>query len=307
MMNNIIEIKSKKSKALINLSRGANCISFVCDELGADVLRTPDYDNLDNPYLYGMPIIFPANRISEGKFEFGGQLYSFPINEPATGCHLHGVLHETEFKLEEQIESSVKCCLSFNARDGFQHDFDVVITYEITDYSLKHTTQIINKSALEMPCFLGFHTTFNLPFVEDSCAENCRVYAELGDEIERNMANYLPTGVILSPDDITKSFADGSFKPYENILSRHYKASGNGAIELYDVQKQVKIIYKNDNKYNFRLFYNGGAKDFICLEPMNCMANCANSPFDRKYAGFSYIKPYETETFNSEIIISRMN
>ncbi len=307
MMNNIIEIKSKKSKALVNLSRGANCISFVCDELCADVLRTPDYDNLDNPYLYGLPIIFPANRISGGKFEFGGRLYSFPINEPATGCHLHGVLHETEFKLEKQTENSVKCRLSVNARDGFPHNFDVVITYEITEYSLKQTTEIVNKSSLEMPCFLGFHTTFKLPFVKGSKAENCRVYAELGDEIERNMTNYLPTGVVLPSDEITKNFADGSFKPYENTLSRHYKAGGGGAIELYDVERQVKITYKNDEKFTFRLLYNGGAKDFICLEPMNCMANCANSPFDREYADFSYIKPYETETFNSEIIISRMN
>ena len=307
MMNNTVEIKSKKSKALINLSRGANCISFVCDELGADVLRTPDYENLDNPFLYGLPIIFPANRISGGKFEFGGRLYSFPINEPATGCHLHGVLHETEFKLENQTESSVKCRLSVNAHDGFPHDYDVVITYEITDFSLKHTTEIQNKSSLEMPCFLGFHTTFNLPFVKGSCAENCRVYAELGDEIERNMSNYLPTGVVLLPDEITKSFADGSFKPYENILSRHYKAGGNGAVQIFDVEKQIKITYKNDEKYNFRLLYNGGAKDFICLEPMNCMANCANSPFDREYAGFSVIKPNETEIFYSEIIISRMN
>ena len=307
MMNNIVEIKSKKSKALINLSRGANCISFVCDELGADVLRTPDYENLDNPFLYGLPIIFPANRISGGKFELGGRLYSFPVNEPATGCHLHGVLHETEFKLENQTESSVKCRLSVNARDGFPHDFDVVITYEITDFLLKLTTEIVNKSDLEMPCFLGFHTTFNLPFVKGSKAENCRVYAELGDEIERNMTNYLPTGVVLSPDEITKSFVCGNFKPCVNTLSRHYKAGRDGAIELYDVEKQVKITYKNDEKFTFRLLYNGGAKDFICLEPMNCMANCANSPFDREYAGFSYIKPYETETFNSEIIISRMN
>ena len=307
MMNNIVEIKSKKSKALINLSRGANCISFVCDELGADVLRTPDYENLDNPFLYGLPIIFPANRISGGKYEFGGRIYSFPINEPATGCHLHGVLHETEFIIEEQKENCVKCRLCVNACDGFPHDFDVVITYEITDYSLKHTTQIINKSALEMPCFLGFHTTFNLPFVKGSKAESCRVYAELGDEIERNMTNYLPTGVVLPSDEITKSFSDGSFKPCVNTLSRHYKAGRDGAIELYDIDKQVKITYKNDEKYNFRLFYNGGAKEFICLEPMNCMANCANSPFDREYAGFSVIKPNETEIFYSEIIISRMN
>ena len=68
----IIELKSNNYRAKINLSRGANCISLKNTEYNGDILREPDYDNLDNPYLYGMPILFPPNRISGGKFEFEG-------------------------------------------------------------------------------------------------------------------------------------------------------------------------------------------------------------------------------------------
>ena len=77
---NIFEIKNTKYTAKINLSRGGNCISLYNAEWGAHILREPDYTNLDNPFLYGMPILFPVNRISGGKFLFEGREYHFPVN-----------------------------------------------------------------------------------------------------------------------------------------------------------------------------------------------------------------------------------
>ena len=52
MMEKIIELKSGYNIAKINLSRGANLISLINTKYNADILRIPDYDNLDNPYLY---------------------------------------------------------------------------------------------------------------------------------------------------------------------------------------------------------------------------------------------------------------
>jgi len=61
----IIELKSGAYSAKINLSRGANCISLRNEKYNAMLLREPDYSReLDNPYLYGMPILFPVNRIA---------------------------------------------------------------------------------------------------------------------------------------------------------------------------------------------------------------------------------------------------
>ena len=98
----IITIKSGGYEAKINASRGANCISLTYPEKGVSVLREPDYSApLDNPYLYGMPVLFPQNRISGGKFEFEGRVYDFGINEPNTGCFIHGTLHEKPFEVVE--------------------------------------------------------------------------------------------------------------------------------------------------------------------------------------------------------------
>ena len=108
-MDKIIEIRAGDYRAKINCSRGGNCISLRNVRLGAQILREPKDGTLDNPYLYGMPVLFPVNRISGGRFTFEGRRYRFPINEQATGCHLHGLLHEMPFVVAERGENFVKC------------------------------------------------------------------------------------------------------------------------------------------------------------------------------------------------------
>jgi galactose mutarotase-like enzyme len=69
-MDKKIYIRGGGYRAAIDPLRGANCISL-SHESGASLLREPPKDGiLDNPYLYGMPILFPVNRISGGSFEF---------------------------------------------------------------------------------------------------------------------------------------------------------------------------------------------------------------------------------------------
>ena len=80
-MENIKEIRYKDYSAKINISRGANCIELKNSKYIASILRKPDYTKeLDTPYLYGMPVLFPVNRISGGKFEFEKREYKV-VNE----------------------------------------------------------------------------------------------------------------------------------------------------------------------------------------------------------------------------------
>ena len=70
---------------------------------------------------------------------------------------------------------------------------------------------------------------------------------------------------------------------------------------IYDKGKNLSLVYENDEKFGFRLIFGRGG--YICLEPQNCLANCANSPLDRKEAGFDYIKPGEVKEYHSKIYI----
>ncbi len=290
--------------ARINLSRGANCIALTHSTYGADILRQPNYEALDNPYLYGMPILFPVNRISGGSFSFDGRTYRFPVNESKTGCALHGSLHESAFDVTEQSENHITCLYSSPQTKDFPHEFEVELAYTLTESTLKQRTTVRNRSDTNMPVFLGFHTTFNVPFVKGGNAEDVRILAELGDFFERD-ENYLPTGTILPEDTVTEAFRRGGYIPNEK-LSRHYKANGKGALSLADMRHGIKLEYRNSENLPFRLIYSEGS-GFICLEPQTCLANAANSPFDRDFAGFAYLAPQSESHYFSEIKIIKLS
>lgn len=304
---NIIEIKSNTYTAKINLSRGGNCISLYNVEHDAHILREPDYTNLDSPFLYGMPILFPVNRISGGRFIFEGREYRFPVNEPGTGCHLHGTLHQEPFLLESQTENSICCSYrSYGQYQTFPHDFEIKLEYHVTEEGLFHTTTITNLSDTNMPCLFGFHTTFALPFSKGTQPEQILLKAEVSEEIERNMANYLPTGKLLPVDDTTSALRNGTFQPLKNKISRHYHCdAGQTTMVLYDRDKHLSVIYENDEKFDYRLIYNGEADGFICLEPQNAFVNALNTALPEGLKGFDFVKPGESKVYHSKITLQK--
>ena len=288
-------IESNDFIAKINVSRGGNCISLRNEKQGLRILREPDYEKrLDNPYLYGMPILLPVNRISGGRFEFEGRVYEFPINEPKTNCFLHGTLHETEFQVVEKEKNRI--LLSYVAEKNeyhhFPHKFEIRMEYLLSESGMIHKTEIKNLSGENMPVLLGFHTTFQLPFMEGGRTEDLLVKVECEDEFERNMSNYLPTGKIVSHDDVTKRLAEGSFVPTQR-LSRHYRVGESGVMSISDSRTGMSVVYQSDSKLRYRLIYGEGSS-FICLEPQNCLANCPNAPFEREQSGFTYLEPLQS-------------
>ena len=306
---NIYEIKKGAYSAEINLSRGANCISLRNSKYDACILREPDYSApLDNPYIYGMPILFPANRISGGKFMFEGREYTFPINDPNTGCHVHGMIHEQEFQVVSGGKDYVICSYQATREEAYfgrQNKFEIKISYYLTDDGLVQKTKIKNLSLQNMPIMIGFHTTFQIPFMENQNTEDLRVLADVSDLIDRDKNTYLPTGNICKPDDLTWKLRRGEVSPLSEQISRHYKAQGEKRMEIRDIAKGICVQYENSTNYEFRLLYNGQADEYICLEPQNCLVNCMNEAFDKDYAGFRFLKPDEEITFVSRIGIER--
>ena len=291
--------------AVIDTAGGANCISLRHVGMGARILRECEGEK-DNPYLYGMPILFPANRISGGAFPFDGRTYRFPVNEGGTGCHLHGFLHKTAAEILVRKENALRVRIPSPYPD-FPHDFSVDIAYTLSKEGLLQEVTVHNRSDERMPAMLAFHTTFALPFLTGSRAEDITVLAEVGDEIERNMENYLPTGRILPKDHVTRAFLSGTFSPTEHAISRHYRAAGKGQISLTDNARSVRLVYENDAAYPFRLFYNGGAKDFLCLEPMTSLANAPNAPFPAEETGLVIIPPHSAKTYVSRIYLEELS
>lgn len=179
----------------------------------------------------------------------------------------------------------------------FPHEFRFEVEYQLSKNGLAQTIKITNLSNLNMPNLLGMHTTFNVPFLKNSTAADVQVRADVSLEIERDRRTYLPTGRILKDDLITEKIQKGIWRPLSNKISRHYKAIDQGRIEMYDNREKVTLVYEIDKKFGWRLFYNGNADSYICLEPMNCMVNCQNVHMDSEYTKYDSIPPHSSREY----------
>ena len=151
-----------------------------------------------------------------------------------------------------------------------------------------------------MPVFLGFHTTFQTCFASKSLPDNIRVFADITEEFERNMAvNYLPTGVKPPFDSVSEALSKGEYRPFDGKASRHYR--GRGLMTVTDVRQGLRLVYENDEAYGFRLIFNGGDEGYICLEPQTCLANCQNAPFPRSETGFDWVEAGKSKIYRSRI------
>ena len=292
----LVTLKGGGYSAVINLSRGANCVSLRKRGLDAPILREPDYEaGIDNPYLYGMPLLFPVNRIDGGEFSLGGRKYSFGINEEKTGCYLHGVIHEHEFTEVAKTESSITAELisaEGEIYEGFPHAFRIRLSYSLSEDGLTVICRVRNDSDTPMPSLIGYHTTFNARL-----DGNIRIRVPIKDGFERSRERYLPTGK-MKKDSVWERLDEGSFSPLSEPISKHYLASEGNITITGD---GGSVVYENCEALSYRLIYNGKADEYICLEPQNCLINGVNKSFSLYDKLCDMIPPHEHLEYTSKI------
>lgn len=200
-----VEFTKRDYTALLVPSVGANLVRLAHTRLGVEVLRTPserEHDEfLRRPHVYGVPILFPPNRIADGRFRFDGREYRFPITRPEENNYHHGILKSQSFAVSKAVETPDEVlietrCYSNAASDAiyrdFPHAFKCKITYRLSAEGLEQEVMFGNKSDLPMPVGVGFHTPLNVPFAGGDAADY-RLRMAVGERFELNGRN-LPTG-----------------------------------------------------------------------------------------------------------------
>ncbi len=304
-MSSLITIRSKggEYEAKIQPTRGANCLCFKHIPSGISALRTYDpeaVEELDNPFLYGTPLLFPPNRIKGGKFTYDGREYALPVNEEATGCFLHGTLHETPFEVIEATDSSVLC--RYKATESapyltYPHAFTLDVKYEICEKGLKQTVSITNNSKLKMPVGLAFHTTFALPFIEGGDVKNIKMTLPVGEEYDRDMTDFSMTWEKVCDKEFHKKLGNGDIVPAEHFISRHFSRPRGAALRLTDTESGYSVVYDADESFKYWMVYNGGNEDFLCVEPQTWINSAPHAPAKMGDVNIIGIEAGETKEF----------
>ena len=257
---------------------GMNMVSLRYD--GQPILREAgEMQRLaESPFLYGIPLLFPANRTAGGQFTFGGTTYHLPINEPAFQNHLHGLMYDAPFAVIFATESQVTAVYE-NGGERYPFPFRMVMNDALKSDGMTRTLFLTNTGDTPMAYTLAFHTAFAEPNVFS---------AEIGSRHERS-ATFVPTGNTEEMTETEMCYRTG-ICPRGIAISGYYSAAGTSAL-LDDT------VFDMSPNFDQRVLFNGGGQQgFLCVEPQAGMVNGLNMP-----SGHKVLLPGTTETYTVTI------
>ena len=199
-----VEFSKGEYTALLIPEMGANLVRLANTRLGAEILRTPGPGEIETfrsrPQVFGLPILFPPNRIADGRYVFEGRTYQYPITIERERNYHHGVLKSEAFLVSKARETDrevmIECRYYANAGNDavyrdFPHEFKCKIVYRLTAGGLEQEVMFANRSKEPMPVGVGFHTPMRIPFAGGAAGDYV-MRAAIGEQVELSGRNIPP-------------------------------------------------------------------------------------------------------------------
>lgn len=242
----------------------------------------------EKPTNYGLPILFPPNRLDGGRFTVGGRTYQFPLNEPERGNSLHGFLHQRPWKLVSHTDSEAVMAFDIgpDADEAGREVYDlfpvtarVELTYRLSDEGLFQKVRVENRGEEAMPLGLGFHSSFEID-------PQSRIQLSAGERVMLN-DRMLPTGKVRELNQEEEALRGEGMDPLRRLMDDHYTAKPlkedeepwhSARISRFLPEgKNVTVRYRVNRFYRHWMVWNGFLDGhFICLEPQNWRVNAPN-------------------------------
>ncbi|MDE5579658.1 MAG: aldose 1-epimerase [Alistipes sp.] len=305
-----VEFTKGDYTALLVPSVGANLVRLANTRLGVEILRTPTADEVETfrsrPQIFGLPILFPPNRIEDGRYTFDGRTYRYPITIEKEHNYHHGILKSQPFAVSKAVETEkevlIECRYYCNAANDaiyrdFPHEFKCKIVYRLSGDGLEQEVVFSNRSRTPMPVGVGFHTPLRIPFADGTDADYVMRVA-VGEQVELSDRN-LPTGRKLPLSDKFAKLRDGGLRvtgcePIEaGFTLREIEVDGRpfrGTL-VENLRTGVRTFYEVDSQTTYwTIWNNGGQVPYCCPEPQSWTTNAPNAA-DPQAAGFRSVAP----------------
>jgi len=213
-----------------------NEIKIKIDSFGAELKSLISLDeNIEylwqaNPKFWNRssPILFPiVGKLLDNTYIYENKEYSMSQ---------HGFARDKEFLLVKQNKTMLKFLLK-DDEDSlkiYPFSFELYITYEIKDRSLKVSYEVINKSNDKMYFSIGAHPAFNWP-LEKNQEKQEDYYFEFED-FEKDSLNKFP----LLENGISNNLESVRLEDKKLAISK-------------DIFRNDALIFKNDNINNIVL------------------------------------------------------
>lgn len=266
----MIVIESSGYRAVVN-PMGASLASVGCEGRDLIMVQNGEYGS---PYFRGAVLAPWPNRLEDGYYEFGGQAYSVPINEPGRFVALHGLALDREWVVISREPDRVRLRLELGSDAGYPFDLGLEVTYSLTADGMKASLTATNHGESPAPYGCSFHPYF-LP--GEGLIDDVELRLEAHSWIELSADRLLPVG----PEaDIP---ADYDLRAFPRIGSRHLDAT-YGAVDR-DSKGIARVQFGRldvwwDKTLPWVQVYTTPERDAVAIEPSTCPGNAFRTGTD---------------------------
>ncbi|MDR1225844.1 MAG: aldose 1-epimerase [Prevotellaceae bacterium] len=306
-----VQLSAGDYEAILVPGVGANLVSLVNTAKNVAVLHTPTDADMETflarPQLFGLPLLFPPNRIADGTYIFEGRKYQYPITIPAQNNYHHGIIKTQKFVVGKTAVGKdcveVEAAFFSNAVNNeifvdFPHEFECRMSFKLSANGLEHKVTFINHSGANMPLGVGYHTPINVPFVKGTDKNGYKIMLSVGKRWELSERT-LPTEKLLDLVADENLLRTSGLNPVGAAMelaltNEPLKVDGkeyNGAILVHEASG-TKVFYEVDSQVkHWTLWNNGGNAGYICPEPQTWAINTPNLNLPAEITGFQSLKP----------------
>jgi aldose 1-epimerase len=311
-----ISAENEKLRMTIVPGWGSHLISLYSKEADCECLRVPktaaEYHRI--PVLYGVPILFPPNRIEDGIFSFKGRKYQLELNELKYHNHIHGFLYKEKWDLVRAeivdgrvlVETEIHSSMRPHIYGQFPHLFTIKMTYVLHGETLSQTATIISHDKEEFPWGLGYHTTFLFPIGPDSSPEDCSLSLSVDKRWKLNQ-RMLPTGELEEFPEREQLRQGVSLQGWiqDDVYLSSVQQDGENQAVIIDHKLGLKVVYQCDAIFKHWVLYNGdGKQGFVCPEPYTWVTNAPNLQLPASLTGIQVLSSGESVQAKSKFVVT---
>ncbi|MDR6880628.1 aldose 1-epimerase [Bacillus sp. 3255] len=308
----VIQLTDDDSQSTAELipAIGCNLFRFVCG--GQEIILPPAslhalHQDTDAAFKYGTPILFPPNRVRQGRFTFKGREYKLPLNEPPDH-HLHGELCTKAWTVsgygasQEEgawVTSRFRLAEHPEIMAYFPHLLTFTMTYRVKEGRLYQEGVIENEGMEEAPFAFGLHPYFALPFGESMVLR--LPAAEEWPVTNQAFVTGLPEATAFS-----RRLSEGiTLEDYPqlgcSLVTLDQALDRTCRIEMKD--RGRTIVYQLDPLFPYVVLFRPDWAEAYSLEPYTYVTDAFNLPYEHEQTGARGIRAGEQIRFANRLWI----
>ncbi|UJF35567.1 aldose 1-epimerase [Paenibacillus hexagrammi] len=266
------------------------------------MLRNEPFAN----FKYGTPILFPPNRVKNGRFIFRGRTYCFPLNEPPSN-HLHGEIcsrawEVLEYGATEELGAYVVSRFRYELHSDimayFPHSITFTFTYRLFEGRLHLNGTIVNEGEDEAPFAFGLHPYFSIPF---DGGEELMLTVPAMEEWPVTNEAFVTGRPSITPfsRSLKEGVAISSYPQLGCSLLSLEEEDGNRVCRLEMKDRGYSIAYQIDRQFPFMVLFRPDWASAFSLEPYTAVTDAFNLPYEHELTGVRGIRSREEVSFRT--------